>query len=67
MVAKLQDIEVTARWHNIWLGCSVFFLMTTGLFTGLFLSKELNHSPTLSVKEPLVFFTLAPTGSIKMT
>ena len=36
MVAKLQDVEATARWHNIWLGCSVFFLMTTGVFAGLF-------------------------------
>lgn len=34
--AKLQDAEVTARWHNIWFGCSVVFFATTALFAGLF-------------------------------
>jgi len=34
--SKLQDVEVTMRWHDIWLGCAVFFFMTTALFAGLF-------------------------------
>jgi hypothetical protein len=32
----MQDVEVTARWHNIWLGCTVLFFATTVLFSGLF-------------------------------
>lgn len=35
-MVKLQDVETTAQWHNIWLGCTTFFLATTGLFAGLF-------------------------------
>ena len=32
----LQNVEVTARWHNIWLGTTVFLLISTALFSGLF-------------------------------
>jgi hypothetical protein len=32
----IQSVEVTVRWHNIWLGCTVFFMLTTILFAGLF-------------------------------
>ena len=35
-MAALQNVEVTARWHNIWLGTTVFFLTSTVLFAGLF-------------------------------
>lgn len=34
--AKLQGDEVTARWHNRYLACTVFFFATTALFSGLF-------------------------------
>jgi len=34
--SKLQEVEVTAHWHNIWLGCTLFFFVTTALFAGLF-------------------------------
>jgi hypothetical protein len=34
--SELQDPRKVARWHNIWLGTTVFFLMTTALFAGLF-------------------------------
>ena len=34
--SKLQEVEVTARWHNIWLGSTLFFFVTTALFAGLF-------------------------------
>ena len=33
---KLQYAEVTARWHNRYLACSIFFFLTTALFSGLF-------------------------------
>lgn len=36
VASNVQDAEVTARWHNIWLGCAAFFFITTGLFAGLF-------------------------------
>jgi len=34
--SKLQDPRATARWHNIWLGTALFFLVTTVTFSGLF-------------------------------
>jgi len=36
MTADLQDPRKTAQWHNIWLGCTFFFLATSTLFAGLF-------------------------------
>jgi hypothetical protein len=44
----MQDVEVTARWHTIWLGCTVVFFATTVLFSGLFggyYSAWKNQSP----------------------
>ena len=35
-MAKLQDVETTTRWHNIWLGSTIFFFATTAVFAGLF-------------------------------
>ena len=34
--SKLQDPRATARWHNIWLGTALFFLVSTVTFSGLF-------------------------------
>ena len=34
--SKLQDPRATARWHNIWLGTALFFLVTTVTFAGVF-------------------------------
>ena len=46
---KLQDVEVTARWHNRYLGCAAFFFfVTTALFAGLFggyYSAYMNRPP----------------------
>lgn len=34
--SKVQNVEVTVRWHNRYLGCAVVFFLTTALFAGLF-------------------------------
>lgn len=34
--SKVQDVEVTVRWHNVYLGCAVLFFSSTVLFAGLF-------------------------------
>lgn len=33
---KVQEVEVTVRWHNIYLTTTIFFLCTTVVFSALF-------------------------------
>ena len=34
--SKLQDLHITAWWHNLWMGMALFFLVGTATFGGLF-------------------------------
>ena len=41
MVAdKLQDVEITARWHNVYLGTSITFLTSTIVFMSLYFAES---------------------------
>jgi hypothetical protein len=57
---KVQDVEITARWHNIYLGTTIFFFFTTVLFSALFggyytaFVHERDKSTSLAVVESLV-------------
>jgi len=35
-MTALQKVEVTVRWHNIWLGTTVLLFISTAVFAGLF-------------------------------
>jgi hypothetical protein len=57
---KVQDVEITTRWHNIHLGTTIFFFFTTVLFWALFggyytaFVRERDGSTSLAVVESLV-------------
>lgn len=36
ITSKLRDPRAIARWHNIWLGTTIFFFVSAAVFAGLF-------------------------------
>lgn len=56
---NVQNVEVTVRWHNRYLGCAVLFFLSTALFAGLFghYYSEWSHRPSCDGDVRWVFRT----------